>query len=61
MSNSKLSMVKIDPTPKVKCRFGVFCMYDLAFSDSSAKLEINENSLKELQAKIANKAPSRLV
>lgn len=36
-------------------------MYDLAFSDCTDKADINENSLKELQAKISNKVPSKLV
>ena len=54
-------MVKVDPTPKVKCRFGVFCMFDLAFSDYPTFTEITEDSIKEMQARIANKIPSKLV
>lgn len=41
-------MVKVDPTPKLKCQFGVFCLFDVAFSDVPPLLEINDGTLKEL-------------
>jgi len=54
-------MVKVDPTPKLKCQFGVFCFYDVAFSEISPLFDIDEGTLKELQTRIANKVPSKLV